>query len=46
MQTLFDILKIAVALIILVAIVRYLLTQGFPPRGKGRWRKVLKELDK
>jgi hypothetical protein len=44
MSILIDLLKIAALAAVLVAVVRYLLTQGLPARGKGRWRKVLNEL--
>lgn len=40
MNSLIEILKIVVLVAVLVAIVRYVLTQGLPARGKGRWRNV------
>jgi hypothetical protein len=43
-SSLIEILKIVVALAVIVAVVRYVLTQGLPPRGKGRWRNVLNVL--
>ena len=39
-----EFLKIVVGLAIISALVYYLITQGLPPRGKGRWRDVLKEI--
>lgn len=46
MQALFEILKIIVALAVLVGVAYYWFTNGLPPRGKGRWKKVLKDLSK
>ena len=34
-----DLLKIVVALAIIVGVCYYWLTQGPPPRGRGRWRE-------
>ena len=45
MNSLIEILKIVVLVAVLVAVVRYVLTQGVPPRGRGRWRNVLRDLD-
>ncbi len=39
-----DLLKIGTALAIIVGVCYYWLTQGSPPRGKGRWRDVLRKL--
>ena len=45
MSMIIDLLKIVAALAVLVAVVRYAITQGLPVRGKGRWRNVLRDLD-
>ena len=37
-------LKIMVGLLVLVGIIRYW-WKGFPPRGRGRWRRVLSDLE-
>jgi hypothetical protein len=43
MQTLFDFLKVVAALAIVAAGIYYWITEGSPPRGRGRWRSVLSE---
>jgi len=48
MDAIFELLKIivevVVGLLIMVGIIRYWMN-GFPPRGKGRWRRVLSDLE-
>ncbi len=42
MDAIFELLKIMVGLLVLVGIIRYWMN-GLPPRGKGRWRRVLSD---
>ena len=44
MDAIVELLKIIVVLLILVGIIRYCMG-GLPPRGKGRWRRVLSDLE-
>jgi hypothetical protein len=44
MQTLVELLKYIAALAVIVGVGYYWWTSGLPPKGKGRWRKALKEL--
>jgi len=44
MPTIFDMLKIITALVIIAATGYYWFTEGPPPRGKRRWRSVLNAL--
>ena len=44
MQTLVELRKYIVGAAVIVGIGYYWWTSGLPPRGKGRWRKALKEL--
>jgi len=44
MDAIVELLKIIVGLLILVGIIRYWMN-GLPPRGKGRWRRVLSDLE-
>ncbi len=39
-----DLLKFVSALAVIAGVTYYWLTQGPPPRGKGRWREVLRKL--
>src|SRR5712692_8184319 len=44
MDAIVELLKIIVGLLIMVGIIRYCMN-GLPPRGKGRWRRVLSDLE-
>ncbi len=44
MDAIVELLKIVVGLAVIIGIIRYCMG-GLPPRGKGRWRRVLSDLE-
>jgi hypothetical protein len=44
LQEIIDTVKFVVALVVIGGASYYWIKQGPPPRGRGRWRHVLKEL--
>ncbi len=44
MDVIVELLKIIVGLLVIAACIQYW-WDGFPPRGRGRWRRVLSSLE-
>jgi hypothetical protein len=43
MQDIIDLLKVIAGIAVIVIVADYWLNQGLPPRGRGRWRDVLRD---